>query len=65
MFFRFEATLAPLPQIPEMTFDRNILRVTHCEGFGLEFSALDALKMVDAEHDHMKVAVSDAWKSTR
>ena len=62
---RFEATLAPLPQIPEMTFDRNILRITHREGFGFEFSALDALKLVDAEHDHMKVAVSETWKATR
>ncbi|XP_067951313.1 TIP41-like protein isoform X2 [Watersipora subatra] len=48
-----------------MTFDKNTLRVTHEEGFGFEFTALDALKLVDAEHDHMKVAISDAWKSTR
>lgn len=65
IIFRFEETLSPLPQIPEMTFDRNTLRVMHREGFGLEFNALDALKLVDAHNDHMKVAVSETWTSTR
>ncbi|KAF6030843.1 TIPRL [Bugula neritina] len=61
----FEKILSPLPQTPEMTYDQNILRVTHTEGFGVEFSALDALKLVNAEKDLMKVAVSEAWKSSR
>jgi len=32
-----------------MTYDQNILRVTHTEGFRTEFSALDALKLVNEE----------------
>ena len=65
LFYRFESELSPLPQIPEMTFDRNTLRVTHDEGFGIEFSALDALRLVDAKNDLMKVAVSDEWRASR
>lgn len=63
--YRYEATLEPLPAIPEMTFDKNVLRIQHEEGFGLEFNALDALKMVDAKTDLMKVAVAEAWKNSR
>lgn len=61
----FEKELAPLPQVPEMTFDQNILRIRHEEGFGVEFNALDALRLVDAENDLMKVAVSEAWQASR
>jgi len=39
--------------------------VTHTEGFGTEFSALNALKLVNEERDLMKVAVSEAWRSSR
>jgi len=48
-----------------MTYDQKILRVTHTEEFGVESSALDALKLVKAEKNLMKVAVSEAWKSSR
>lgn len=64
-YYRFVSELNPLPEIPEMTFDRNTLKITHEEGFGLDFSALDALRLVDAKNDLMKVAVSDEWRASR
>lgn len=61
---RFEGSLA-LPQVPEMVFADNLLRLEHTAGFGIEFNALDALKRVDAHNDLLKVAVSDAWREAR
>ncbi|XP_064617649.1 LOW QUALITY PROTEIN: TIP41-like protein [Liolophura sinensis] len=60
----FESSLR-LPQVPEMIFADNVLRIQHDDGFGLEFNALDALRRVDADHDPLKVAVSEAWKEAR
>ena len=48
-----------------MIFADNVLRVEHQGGYGVEFNALDALKLVDAHHDSLKVAVSDAWREAR
>ena len=48
-----------------MIFADNVLRVEHAGGFGIEFNALDALKCVDAHHDPLKVAVSEAWREAR
>lgn len=48
-----------------MIFADNVLRVVHSDGFGIEFNALDALKRVDAHHDPLKVAVSQAWREAR
>lgn len=48
-----------------MIFADNVLRVVHSDGFGIEFNALDALKLVDAHHDPLKVAVSQAWREAR
>lgn len=61
---RFESQLE-LPQVPEMVFADNLLRLEHIGGFGIEFRALDALKLVDPHNDVMKVAVSDAWREAR
>ncbi|KAL4232786.1 hypothetical protein ACF0H5_007473 [Mactra antiquata] len=61
---KFENQLE-LPQVPEMIFAENILRVQHSAGYGIEFNALDALKLVDAHHDPLKVAVAEAWKEAR
>ena len=61
---RFESQLR-LPQLPEMVFADNVLRLKHAAGFGIEFNALDALRLVDPDHDHLKVAVSQAWKEAR
>ena len=63
-YWRFEGSLA-LPQVPEMLFADNLLRLEHAAGFGIEFNALDALKRVDAHNDLLKVAVSDAWREAR
>jgi type 2A phosphatase activator TIP41 len=54
-----------LPQVPEMIFAENVLSLQHSGGFGIEFNALDALKLVDPHMDHLKVAVSQAWKEAR
>lgn len=61
---KFEEELE-LPQVPEMIFAENVLRVKHSSGFGIEFNALDAIKLVDAHSDLLKVAVSQAWKEAR
>jgi len=61
---RFESQLR-LPQVPEMIFADNILQLRHQKGFGIEFNALDALKLVDPENDLLKVAVAKAWKDAR
>ena len=63
-FYRFESQLR-LPQVPEMIFADNILQLRHQKGFGIEFNALDALKLVDPENDLLKVAVAKAWKDAR
>lgn len=54
-----------LPQLPEMVFAENLLRLQHKDGYGIEFNALDALKRVDSKNDPLQVAVSDAWKNAR
>ncbi|KAK7107324.1 TIP41-like protein [Littorina saxatilis] len=61
---RFEKELE-LPQLPEMVFGGNKLTLTHKDGFGIEFSALDALKMVDAHNDPLKVAAAKVWREAR
>ncbi|XP_005090053.1 TIP41-like protein [Aplysia californica] len=54
-----------LPQLPEMVFAENFLRVQHESGCGLEFNALDALRLVDAHSDPVKVAASKEWQGAR
>lgn len=54
-----------MPHVPEMIFAKNGLRLEHDAGFGIEFNALDALKLVDAEHDVLKVAATQAWTEAR
>ncbi|GFV39767.1 TIP41-like protein [Trichonephila clavipes] len=53
-----------LPQLPEMTFASNCIRLEHDKGFGIEFNALDALKLVDSKNDVMKVAIAEAWQES-
>lgn len=56
----------PLPHLPDMVFPDNLLRITHsATGSGIEFNALDALKLVNDKEDVVKVAVADAWKEAR
>ena len=48
-----------------MVFGENILQINHAAGFGIQFNALDALKLVDNKRDLMKVAVAEEWQSKR
>ncbi|CAG5126453.1 unnamed protein product [Candidula unifasciata] len=61
---KFERELE-LPQLPEMVFPENFLRIHHKSGCGVEFNALDALRLVDAHSDPIKVAVSREWQTSR
>ena len=54
-----------LPQLPEMVFPENVLRVVHESGAGIEFNALDALALVNAHADPVKVAASAEWQNAR
>ena len=54
-----------LPSLPEMVFGDNNLQIDHGAGFGIQFNAIDALKLVDNKHDLMKVAVAEEWQSKR
>ena len=54
-----------LPSLPEMLFGDNILEIDHVAGFGIQFNALDALRLVDNKHDLMKVAVAEEWQNKR
>ncbi len=64
LYDRFESALE-LPNFPEMIFAENVLRLQHSDGFGLEFTALDALKLVDAHNDLLKVAATKVWREAR
>jgi len=48
-----------------MLFGENVLQINHTAGFGIQFNALDALKLVDNKRDLMKVAVAEEWQSKR
>ena len=54
-----------LPSLPEMLFGDNCLKIEHQAGFGIEFNALDALKLVDSERDLIKVAYAQEWQNSR
>lgn len=66
----FERELPQLPHLPDMLFADNHLRLTHQldahNSFGIEFNALDALKLVeDAKADLIKVSVAKEWAESR
>lgn len=48
-----------------MVFPENRLILEHTNGAQLQFNALDALKLVDAHHESVKVAAAQEWKSAR
>ncbi|CAF0718140.1 unnamed protein product [Brachionus calyciflorus] len=54
-----------LPHLPDMLFADNYLKLKHKNGFGLEFNALDSLKLVDPSADLIKVSVAKEWKESR
>lgn len=48
-----------------MIFAHNSLRLVNGSGDGIEFTALDALKRVDTQHDTVQVANAKQWKEAR
>lgn len=49
-----------------MIFAQNSLRLVNGSGgSGIEFTALDALKRVDTQHDTVQVANAKQWKEAR
>jgi len=63
-FCRFDKNLK-LPSLPDMVFGDNFLRIMHEDGYGIEFNALDALRLVNDNQDLMKVAIAKAWAEAR
>ena len=57
-----------MPQFPEMIFHENSIKIHHkAGGYGISFCALDALKMIDAQHlpEGIKIASTDSWRASR
>ncbi|KAF8571426.1 hypothetical protein P879_03641 [Paragonimus westermani] len=58
-----------LPSVPEMIFDKNCVSITFQNtqqpASGIHFTALDALKLVDAEHITLEVPVANSWRQAR
>jgi len=54
-----------LPAMPEMCFGETKLLLSHNNGFGISFNAIDALRLVDNKHDTMKVAYASEWQQER
>jgi type 2A phosphatase activator TIP41 len=54
-----------IPHLPDMVFPDNVLRIQLSNGSGIEFNALDALKLVNDKEDPVKVAIAEAWKESR
>jgi len=63
-FCQFDRRLS-IPQLPDMVFADNVMRIEHNDGFGIEFNSLDALSFVENKKDVMKVAMADAWREAR
>lgn len=57
--------LSNLPSLPDMVFNKNLLRLEHKTGVAIEFNALDALKQVDETSDPLRVAIADDWQTAR
>ncbi|XP_040265388.1 TIP41-like protein [Bufo bufo] len=54
-----------MPCLPEMMFGGNVLRIQHSAGFGIEFTATDALKRVNKNQGIVKVACAEEWQESR
>jgi len=62
---RHVISLPNLHSMPDMLFNENLLRLEHSSGVGIEFNALDALKLIEETKDPLQVAVADGWQSAR
>ncbi|PIK48329.1 putative TIP41-like protein, partial [Apostichopus japonicus] len=58
-------TQLAIPQLPEMLFGNNVLKVVHIAGFGIEFKAVDALERVDTKQESIQVAAAESWQKAR
>lgn len=55
-----------VPQLPEMVFHKNMLKILHKNGCGIQFNAKDALICVSPEPDNdIKVAATEIWRASR
>uniref|UniRef100_H3D9R6 TIP41-like protein n=2 Tax=Tetraodon nigroviridis TaxID=99883 RepID=H3D9R6_TETNG len=54
-----------MPSLPEMLFGDNVLRIIHADGYGIEFNAIDALKIVNKMEHTVKVACAQEWQESR
>ena len=61
---RFDRFLE-LPALPEMVFGDNKLTIRHCDGYGIAFDTLEALKLVNNHCDLLKVADAEEWAKAR
>ncbi|KAI6655023.1 hypothetical protein LOD99_2312 [Oopsacas minuta] len=59
------AKLLELPELPEMCFPQSFLIIEHCSGVRICFAAFDALQLVDAHNDKLKVQMAEKWKEER
>lgn len=49
-----------------MIFNKNVLRIEHESGAGLEFNALEALQQLrDRDEDNIQVAHAKEWREAR
>ncbi|XP_046393864.1 TIP41-like protein [Ischnura elegans] len=54
-----------LPQLPDMVFPKNILRIRNSNGCELNFNPLDALVLVKDGPMNIEIACAGAWKESR
>jgi len=57
-----------IPQFPEMIFHENVIKIRHkVGGWGISFSTLDAMKLIDAYNlpEGIKVASTESWRASR
>lgn len=62
---KYHQYLPRLHNMPDMLFNDNLLKLEHFTGVGIEFNALDALKLVKETKDPLQVAVAGGWQSAR
>lgn len=52
--------------LPDMIFNKNVLRIEHSSGAAIEFNAVDALcQLRDKDQYNIQVAHAKEWKEAR
>jgi len=54
-----------LPHLPDMLFNKNTVQIKHDNGFGIQFSPVDALQLVNAHEDLIHVSTAKEWMEAR